>query len=475
MAIARPTRREVLLGGAALLSGMRASAASPPSRKLRIVVVGAGMAGLAAADALLRQGHDVTVLEATFRPGGRVRTLREPFSDGLFAEAGAGRIPSTHVLTRQYVRRLGLPLRPYRPKGTEVYRFGESRFVLRPGEKLALSRTQLPFSESERALDLDGLERRYVGRYTKEVGAITPEAWPLGAPARLIDQSLGQVLRADGASEAAIGLLSFGFPNDSAADFLRDAWSHEAPALDHIVGGNDRLPTAFAATMREHILYGAPVVRIRQTPDSVEVVVDGLRPGQTYPADRVIVTAPAPTLRAVEFVPALSPRKAEAIAHQAYGAVTRVYLQFRRRYWEDAKLSGFANLDVPMEVWNPTHDQPGRRGILLGYMFEDLARKVAAMGPDERVRFMLDQAEQLFPGARGEVEGGASFSWHEQPFQLGAFFNADPAETLRNIPVLAATEGRIHFAGEHTSAWPGWIQGALHSGLRAAREVLAAG
>ncbi len=474
MTIARPTRREVLLGGAALLSRTHAIAAPVPARKLRIVVVGAGMAGMAAADALLIRGQDVTVLEATLRPGGRVRTLREPFSDGLFAEAGAGRIPSTHTLTRQYVKKLGLTLRPYRPKGAEVSRFGEDRFVVRPGEKLLLSRTQLPFSGAEGSLDVEGLARRYIARYTKEIGAIPPESWPLAAPASLIDRTLEQVLRADGASQAAIDLLAFGFPSDSAADFLRDAWSHEGPALDHVVGGNDRLPTAFAATMREHIRYGTPVVRIRQSADGVEVVADGVRAGQTYPADRVIVTAPAPALRAVEFVPALSARKAEAIAHQAYGAVTRVYLQFRRRYWKQAGLSGFANLDVPMEVWNATFDQPGQRGILLGYMFEALARKVAAMGPEERIRFFLDQAEQLFPGAKNEVEGGASFSWHEQPFQQGAFFNADPPETLRNIPVFAAAEGRIHFAGEHTSAWPGWIQGALHSGLRAAREVLAA-
>ena len=71
-----------------------------PARPLRVVVIGAGMAGFAAADALVRQGHEVTVLEATMRPGGRVRTLREPFSDALFAEAGAGRIPTTHALTR---------------------------------------------------------------------------------------------------------------------------------------------------------------------------------------------------------------------------------------------------------------------------------------------------------------------------------------------------------------------------------------
>jgi monoamine oxidase len=217
------------------------------------------------------------------------------------------------------------------------------------------------------------------------------------------------------------------------------------------------------------------VVRIRQDPDGVEVIPDGLRTGQSFRADRVIVTAPLPALRAVEFVPALPPRKVEATARQPYGAVTRVYLQMRRRYWEDGKLGGFANLDVPMEVWCPTHDQPGRRGILLAYLYEDFARKVAAMPPADRIRFFLEQAEQLFPGARAEVEGGASFSWHEQPFQQGAYVLFEPAETIRLLPVFAAAEGRIHFASEHTSPWPGWIQGAIHSGLPAAREGAAAG
>ncbi|HZJ56011.1 MAG TPA: NAD(P)/FAD-dependent oxidoreductase, partial [Myxococcaceae bacterium] len=448
-------------------------AAPTQVRRLRVVVVGAGMAGLAAADALGRQGHQVTVLEATMRAGGRIRTLREPFSDHLFAEAGAGRIPVTHGLTRQYVRRLGLTLRPYRPKKPEVYRLAEERFVLAPGEKLRLSRTRLALSEAERQLDLDGLYRRYIGKYTRQVGTVPPEAWPLGAPASLIDRSIGQVLRDDGASEAAVSLLTLGFEKDGAADFLRDAYSHEAPVLEHIVGGNDRLPAALASAVGPHIRYGAAVVRIRQDPDGVEVVADGIRSGQSFRADRVIVTAPVPALRAVEFVPALPVRKAEAIAQQTYGAVTRVYLQMRRRYWEDNKLGGFANLDVPMEVWCPTHDQPGQRGILLAYLYQDLARRVAAMPPPDRIGFFLDHADQLFPGARAEVEGGTSFSWDEQPFQQGAYV-LYTAENLRHLPVLAAPEGRIHFAGEHTSPWPGWIQGAIHSGLRAAREVVAA-
>ncbi len=475
MPLLRPTRRQVLLGSAALLTTTRGLTTPAPTRRLRIVVIGAGMAGLTAADALVRQEHDVTVLEATMHAGGRVRTLREPFSDGLFAEAGAGRIPTTHALTREYIRRFKLTLKPYRPAKPEVYRFGEDRFVLGPGEKLALARTRLPFSEAERQLDLDGLYRRYIGRYTPQIGSVPPDSWPLGAAASLIDRSIGRVLEDDGASVAAVSLLTVGYGKDSAADFLRDAWSHEASALDHIVGGNDRLPAALAAELGPRIHFGTAVVRIRQAPDGVDVVADGLRTGQTFRADRVIVTAPLPALRAVEFIPPLPPRKAEAIATQRYGAVTRVYLQRRRRYWEESQLSGFANLDVPMEVWCPTHDQPGRRGILLAYLYEDLARKVAAMPPGERIRFFLEQAEQLFPGAGNEVEGGTSFVWDEQPFVRGAYVVFEPAETLRLLPGLAAAEGRLHFAGEHTSPWPGWIQGAIHSGLRTAREVVAAG
>src|SRR5262249_9129235 len=78
----------------------------------KIIVLGAGMSGLVAAFELKKAGHSVTVLEATLRPGGRVYTLREPFADGLYAEAGAGRIPVFHNLTRQYIKQFGLTLAP---------------------------------------------------------------------------------------------------------------------------------------------------------------------------------------------------------------------------------------------------------------------------------------------------------------------------------------------------------------------------
>lgn len=92
-----------------------------PAKK--VLVLGAGMAGLVAAYELSKLGHDVTVLEARTRPGGRVHTLREPFSDGLYAEAGAARIPDNHELTLKYVKEFAVPLEPFYPSRLNALRF----------------------------------------------------------------------------------------------------------------------------------------------------------------------------------------------------------------------------------------------------------------------------------------------------------------------------------------------------------------
>ncbi len=94
-----------------------------PAQGHRIIIVGAGLAGLAAAHELTRAGHQVTVLEARTRPGGRVYTLREPFSDGLYADAGAARIQDTHQYTLRYVKQFNLTLDPFFPtQGSTVTR-----------------------------------------------------------------------------------------------------------------------------------------------------------------------------------------------------------------------------------------------------------------------------------------------------------------------------------------------------------------
>src|SRR5438270_13203575 len=110
----------------------------------KIIIIGAGMAGLSAGYELSQAGHDVTILEARTRPGGRVQTLREPFSEGLYAEAGAARIPDNHDLTLHYVKHFGLTLVPFFPnKLAMVFLIGGKRIKGRSWTDLDLSQVPL--------------------------------------------------------------------------------------------------------------------------------------------------------------------------------------------------------------------------------------------------------------------------------------------------------------------------------------------
>ena len=121
----------------------------PPATPKRILVIGGGLSGLVAAYELTRAGHDVTVLEAQLRPGGRVLTLREPFSDGLYTEAGAARIPDNHDLTLHYAKHFGLTLVPFYPdKLDKVFFLRGKRIRIQPGHEVDLA--QLRYMDGQK-------------------------------------------------------------------------------------------------------------------------------------------------------------------------------------------------------------------------------------------------------------------------------------------------------------------------------------
>ena len=136
-----------------LARGVRAIITEGPAKK--VLVLGAGMAGLVAAYELTKLGHDVTILEARTRPGGRVHTLREPFSDGLYAEEGAARIPENHDLTLKYVQQFDLALEPFYPTRLNAIRFDRG------------SREEMP---------IDGFTDAMTRNYGPDLGG-SPERW----------------------------------------------------------------------------------------------------------------------------------------------------------------------------------------------------------------------------------------------------------------------------------------------------------
>jgi monoamine oxidase len=449
---------------------------------LRVIVVGAGLAGLAAAWQLARAGADVTVLEARQAPGGRVRTLRAPFADGLYAEAGACLIPDGHHLVRRQAEELGLRLVAIAPAPPgELYHVRGRRIVV--GADAAPS-WPLDLTPEERTLGLAGMWARYVHSALDEIGDPTAPGWPPAALAAYDRMTVAEFLRARGASPDAVVLLALGYldlggdgiETYSALSMLRDlALRRGRQRFWAIAGGNDRLPAAMAARLGQRVRYGAPVIRIEPGAGTAAVVTREAGRSRRWVADRVICTLPPPALAALEVSPDFAPARRRAIAAIVATSLTRVFVQTRTRFWRAQGLPASAVTDLPIRwVWDATAIQPGTRGILDAHLRGADARALAALPASERVPRVLADLERVYPGAGRQAEATSVVDWDADPWARGAYAWFRPGQLTSLLPLLAEPEGRVHLAGEHMSPASGWMQGALESGLRAARDVLAA-
>ena len=445
----------------------------------KVVIVGAGLAGLAAAYELSQAGHDVTVLEARTRPGGRVYTLRGQFGEGLYAEAGATNVFDVHHWTIKYAGLFKVGLEPATaPAGASIFHVKGKRIVIRPNTPVDWP---VQLGADEQGLTRGQLWTRYVVPVLKEIGDPEADDWAPSSLKKYDDVSVTQFLRDRGASPGAISILRLGLADQlgegadatSALDLLREALPRFLEKqLYTISGGSDALPRAMAAKLESKIRYGCAVVRIEQDDRGARVICSRGGVTDTITCDYVICAIPFSVLRNVKFSPAVSREKQLAIDHLGNTSVVRVFLQTRQRFWLDQGLNGAATTDLPMmTAYDKTFYQPGTRGLLEAYIAGERARKLAAMSPDERLRFTVSQIEMIHPAIREYYEGGSSVCWDDEQWSRGAYAWFRPGEMTSMLRHIASPEGRIHFAGDHTSASPGWMNGALQSGNRAAREV----
>jgi len=445
----------------------------------KVVIVGAGVSGLVAAYELLQAGHEPIVLEAQHRLGGRVLTLREPFSPGLYAEAGAMRIPRAHHLTLAYLDKFDLATRDFVMGNPNAYCYmgGVRRRISEVwSDPDSLGFDTAPHERGKTSGQLwDAAIRPLVEMIEKE----GDEAWQ-----RIADEydqdSIREFLERNKWSEGAIEMFGLmenqeAMMNTSFLECFREEAGHYYTNMVEIVGGMEHLPLAFLPALQPYIHFGARMIALDQTPDSAIIHYETAAGRFQADADYAIITAPFPALRHVEVLKPFSRAKQRAIRQLHYDASAKVFLQTRDRFWEtdDGIVGGGTVTDLPIRnLYYTDYGKETGRGIMLAsYTWSEDAQRWGSLSPANRIIQALEDVEQIHPQIRKSFEAGASKMWHDDEFAGGAFALFDPGQQTLLYDEIISPEGRIYFAGEHASLYHAWIQGAIESGLRAAIAI----
>ncbi len=454
-----------------------------PARK--IIVVGAGLSGLVAAYELMQAGQEVAVYEARMRPGGRIQTWTDPFADGLYTEAGcAGIIPVEPDLFLRYARIFNLALAQPEPRDLPfVHYFHGVRIVDRGASPISWP---LDLTSEERSLGLLGMRTRYIKPAVDEIVRAHRSGNMNEVLVKYDRISFHEFLARAGASPDAIRLLAIedwdlvgeGGEFQSAFDVLCQTTTYSAftGTRYSLEGGNDLLPKAIAASLGGRVNYGAEALRIERDDSAARVMLRRSGGLETVSGNYLLCTLPFSVMRNLEISPPFSSAKREAIDGLSYASISRVFLQFSRRFWIDEGLSGYTFTDLPTSFfWDGAMRQRRTRGILQAFTMGEHARRTCGMSESERVGFALEQVEKIYPQVGGLCEGGVSKCWDADPYSRGGFSWFKPGEMKTMYPRVAKPEGRVHFAGEHTSSLllRNSVQGAIESGIRAAQEILA--
>jgi len=448
-------------------------------RPKRVVIVGAGLAGLAAGYELKRAGHTPVILEAQQRVGGRVYTLRDPFTEGLYAEVGAMRIPRAHTLTMSYVEKFGLKTNDFTMDNPNAYYYMGGRKVRASEAAKDPSLLGFDVAENEKGKTAGKMYEAALKPLLDLLERDGDKAWD-EIIAKYDQYSTREFLELNGWSEGMIemfGLLANqeSVMNSSFLELFREDSGNYYTNMIELEGGTDRLPHAFLPELKENIRFGAKMIAMDQSPTDVTIHYQTRAGRFEEKGDYAIVTVPFPVLRHVEILKPFARAKQRAIRQLHYDASAKILFQCKRRFWEedDGIFGGGTLTDLPIRnLYYPDHGRETGRGIILAsYTWSEDAQRWGSLKPDDRIVQALDDVAEIHPQITKEFEVGTSWMWHDDEFAGGAFALFDPGQQSLLHDEIVKPEGRIHFAGEHASLYHAWIQGAFESGLREAIAI----
>lgn len=462
-----------------------ACATTNAGQKRRVAIVGGGIAGLTAAWRLVNQGHEVHLYEGSGRVGGRMFTRRNFNDDGMFVELGAELVDTNHTHIIALAKELGVKMQNLR-RGEQGLDFIwlEDRLrtdhdvtaAFKPlGAKIAADADGLYDDAGQFTVKARELDRISLAAYLKDRGRGV-EPWVVQLLIAAYEPELGA--RAE--KQSCLNLIDFINP-DTSKGFEIFGDSDEAWRIH---GGNETLPATLMERLRGQVdlQLGHRLAKIAERDGKMALTFATKQGGRTVKHDRVILAMPFTVLRAVEgvFDLPLSTAKKRCIREMGYGSNVKVFRSFTRRLWREpvagrdflSNGSVFAEEPTFQNVWDTSRGQPGTRGIITNL----LGGKRGETYTEAMMSRYLDELNAVFPGLKQSFDGkAAAMNWPKVPWVKGSYscpFVGQYTWIYEEAP-KPALDGRLIFAGEHTSTVsPGFMNGGVESGERAAREAM---
>jgi monoamine oxidase len=446
-----------------------------------VVVVGAGLAGLAAARRLVAGGHEVTVVEARARVGGRTEGL--VLDDGTPLELGGQWLGEGHTRMYELVEELGLStFRTWNDEGSLFLDLLGKRSEMKPG-KNAVPRIS-PFAVADLA---QGLLRfgRLAARTDLEQPWLTPNAEVLDGQTweswirRNLRTKAGRAYfhiacEAVWAAEASdVSLLHALFYAHSNADLETLLAVDRGAQQDRVVGGSARVAEAMAAALGERVVLGHPVRQIRQAGTRVRVTA---RDGSEYQGDVAVVTLPPTLAGRLEYDPPLPSWRDQLTQRMPAGSVIKAYAIYTEPFWRRDGLNGQAASDTgPVKVTFDNSPPSGRPGVLMGFLEGQEARTWARRSEAERRDAVIGCFVRYFGPVAARPEQYVERDWMAEEFTRGCYgAHFAPGVWTSYGHAWRAPAGRIHWAGaECAPRWNGYMEGAVRSGEAAAAAIAA--